>query len=379
MNNDNTKTLNVGLVGSGFMGRCHANAFRTYGGLFEAPVSLRLHTLADGNQEQADRGARALGFAHATGDWRTLVADPAIDIVSITAPNALHEEIALAAIAQGKTIYCEKPLSISSQSALRMTEAAEAAGVATQVGFNFLRNPLLAVCKELIESGELGEIVSFRGRHAENYMADPELSHSFRTDPRGGGAMADIGSHIISMARYLLGDISEVSARSRTVHSSRPLHPGAVERGPVEVDDLGQALVQFSSGVQGTIEANWMATGRNMDLSFEITGTHGAVAFSQERMNELHLWEAGQRPGFDGFKKLETGPAHPPYGNFCPAPGHHIGFNDLKVIEVAQLVDRLMHDRPLFTDFREGYRVQCTVDAIQRSAADRVWTPVEGR
>ena len=373
----NKKILRVGMVGSGFMGKCHANAFRAYSGLFNAPVNVELYKIADITDEQAAKSARALGFGHSTGDWKTLVGDPLVDIVSITAPNALHEEIALAAIAQGKTVYCEKPLSTSSPSALRMADAAEAAGVVTQVGFNFLRNPLVALCKELIEGGELGEIVSFRGRHAENYLVNPDLPHSFRTAPQGGGAMADIGSHIVSMARYLLGDISEVSARSRTVHRTRPLRSGAEERAPVTVDDLGQALVQFSNGAQGTIEANWMATGRTMDLSFEITGTRGALAFTQERMNELRVWEAGKRPGLDGFKKIETGPAHPPYGNFCPAPGHHLGFNDLKVIEVAELIDRILNGRPVFTDFREGYRVQRTIDAIHRAAATRQWEAVE--
>lgn len=375
---DANKILKIGMVGSGFMGKCHANAFRTYGGIFDAPVTVQLHTLADIDQAQAERSARALGFERATGDWRTLVEDPDIDIVSITAPNALHEEIALAAVEQGKVVYCEKPLSTTSSSAEKMMLAAEKAGVPTLVGFNFLRNPLVTVCREMIASGELGEIISFRGRHAENYMCNPDLPHSFRTSPAGGGAVADIGSHIISMARYLLGDICEVSSRNRTVCQSRPLRPGISERAPVEVDDLGHALVQFSSGVIGSLEANWMATGRTMDLSFEISGTKGAVAFSQERMNELHIWEAGKSPGFDGFKKIEAGPDHFPYGNFCPAPGHHLGFNDLKVIEVAQLIDMLLDGNKNFTDFREGYRVQCTVDAIHRSASSGGWEKVEG-
>lgn len=375
---DMRKVVNIGMVGSGFMGKCHANAFRSYGGLFDTPVSIKLHTLADIDQAHAEKSARALGFEHATGNWRALVDNPDIDIVSITAPNALHEDIALAAIAAGKIVYCEKPLSTTSASAEKMTLAAEEAGLATLVGFNFLRNPLISVCHDMISSGELGDILSFRGRHAENYMSNPDLAHSFRTDSAGGGAFADIGSHIISMARYLLGDICEVSSKNRTVHNNRPTRPGSNERSPVVVDDLGHSLVQFSSGAIGSVEANWMATGRNMDLSFEITGTKSALAFSQERMNELHIWEAGKSSGLDGFKKIETGPDHFPYGNFCPAPGHHLGFNDLKVIEVAQLIDMLLTGEKNYTDFREGYHVQCTVDAIHRSAASRTWEKVEG-
>jgi len=373
----NMKTLRVGMIGSGFMGKCHANAFRTYNGLFNGPIDIVLYKLADINEELAEQNARALGFEQYTGDWRLLIDDERVDIVSITAPNALHEEIALAAIEKGKIVYCEKPLSTDSESALRMTMAAEAAGIVTQVGFNFLRNPLLAVCKDILGSGEIGEIVSFRGRHAENYMVNPDLPHSFRTDIRGGGALADIGSHIVSMSRYLLGDITEVAAQISTVHKMRPVSSGSSEYAPVEVDDVGQALVHFEKGIPGTIEANWMATGRTMDLSFEVTGTKGAISFSQERMNELLIWDSGTQAGREGFKRVETGPAHPPYANFCPAAGHHLGFNDLKVIEVAELIESIVSNKPTFTNFREGYKVQNTIDTILRAARSHTWEAVD--
>ena len=156
-------TLNIGLIGSGFMGKCHANAFRSYAGLFNSPVTINLHTIADINSEMAKKSAKDLGFENATSNWKTLVDHPEIDLVSITAPNALHEEIALRAIANGKIVYCEKPLSTTSASARIMMQAAEAANITTMVGFNFLRNPLIEVCKQMIEAGELGEITSFNG------------------------------------------------------------------------------------------------------------------------------------------------------------------------------------------------------------------------
>ena len=365
------KQVGIGLVGSGFMGRCHANAFRSVSGLFDVPVEPRLAVLADATDDLAVHAARSLGFERGIGDWQALVADDAVDIVAITAPNVLHAPIALSAIAAGKTVYCEKPLSTTAEIALQMTEAAEAAGVVTMVGFNFLRNPMIKLAREIITSDEIGEVTGFRGRHAENYMADPDVPHSFRTDPRGGGALADIGSHIISMARYLLGPMAEVQADCRTIHPTRPISPGATERAPVEVDDMTHALVRFASGVSGSIEANWAATARTMDLSWEITGTKGALAFSQERMNELRLWSA--KPGRNGYTRIEAGPAHPPYGAFCPAPGHHLGFNDLKVIEVAELLrahSRLATTNP---DFREAYNVQRIVEAMQHSNGTGVW------
>ncbi|NNU82130.1 Gfo/Idh/MocA family oxidoreductase [Halovulum dunhuangense] len=367
------KTVGIGLVGAGFMGRCHANAFRSVGGLFDLPVAPALEILADATEQSARRAAAELGFNRGTGDWRLLVADPAVDIVAVTAPNALHEPIVLEALAHGKAVYCEKPLSTTAASALRMTEAAEAAGALTVVGFNFLRNPMIRLAREIIDAGEIGEVASFRGRHAENYMADPNVPHSFRTDPAGGGALADIGSHVISMARHLLGPIDGVSAESRTIHSSRPVSPGSDKRAPVEVDDVTHALVRFGNGATGTLEANWAATGRTMDLSFEIAGTRGAIAFSQERMNELLVWTPG-RDGRTGFTRIESGPAHPPYGRFCPAPGHHLGFNDLKVIEVAELLAAFAQGSKGYPDFREAYEVQRIVDAMQRSAKNGLWT-----
>lgn len=363
--------IGIGLVGSGFMGRCHANAFRAVSGLFDVPGEPRLRVLAEADEALATRAAQALGFERSTGNWPALVTDEAVDIVAITAPNVLHAPIAFAAIAAGKTVYCEKPLSTTAALALEMTEAAEAAGVVTLVGFNFLRNPMIKLAQQIITSGEIGEITGFRGRHAENYMADPDAPHSFRTDPQGGGALADIGSHIISMARYLLGPITRVLADSRTIHATRPSEPRSTMRKSIKVDDMTHALVRFENGASGSLEANWAATARTMDLSWEITGTKGALAFSQERMNELHLWSA--TPGRSGYTRIEAGPAHPPYAAFCPAPGHHLGFNDLKIIEVASLLEAHAGLSATGPDFREAYEVQRTVEAMQRSDKVQAW------
>lgn len=370
------RNVRIGLVGAGFMGRCHANAFRSVGGLFDLDLVPVAEMLADISPEAAARSAAALGFSRHTADWQELTTDPDIDIVAITAPNALHEPIALSAIENGKAVYCEKPLSTTAVSARRMMEAAEVAGVLTLVGFNFLRNPMVRLARDMIAGGEIGEVTGFRGRHAENYMADPSVPHSFRTDPNGGGALADIGSHILSLARHLLGPIVQVNGTCRTIHPERPVRAGAAELAPVGVDDMTHALLHFESGVAGSIEANWVATGRTMDLSFEVTGTKGAIAFSQERMNELHVWVPGVS-GRTGFTRIESGPAHPPYGNFCPAPGHHLGFNDLKVIEVAELLSAYADGPEVGPDFREATAVEETVEAIRDSSDKGVWVRVD--
>ncbi len=194
--------LRIGLIGSGFIGKAHAFGYSTAARVFDLPFEPELRTIADINDEAAAKAAAALGFVRATPDWRSLVADHDIDVVNITAPNALHKEMALAAIAAGKHVYCEKPLAPLAADAREM---AEAAGVRTQVGFNYLCNPMLGLAREMIASGELGEIRGYRGVHAEDYMANAGGPFTFRHNPAGGGALADIGSHALATAEFLLG------------------------------------------------------------------------------------------------------------------------------------------------------------------------------
>jgi predicted dehydrogenase len=368
--------IGIGLIGSGFMGRSHAIAFRAVPAVFGLPAPS-LEMLADIDETTATRAAASLGFARATGDWQMLVRDPAVTLVDITAPNVWHKPMALAAIAAGKHVYCEKPLAATAADATEMADAAEAAGVQTFVGFNYLRNPLLVAARDMIAGGEIGEVVSFRGIHAEDYMADPAQPWSWRLDPAGGhGVVADLGSHILSIARFLVGDIIEVSGQIATVVKERPVAPGVAEKRAVEVDDQARALLRFASGATGSIEASWVATGRKMTLAFEITGTRGSIAFDQERMNELYLFTAGQKRGREGFKTILSGPDHPRYAAFCPAPGHHLGFNDLKTIEAAAILEALAGGPCFQPDFREAARIQATVDAIVTSARERRWVVV---
>lgn len=368
------KTLRIGLVGSGFMGKAHSLAYRAVGGVFPLPVQPVLEVLADVTPEAAASAARDLGFMRSTGDWRALVADPAIDIVSVTTPNTLHTPISLAAIANGKHVHCEKPLAPSAEQAKEMADAARKAGVITQVGFNYIKNPLIALAREVIESGEIGEIVSFRSIHAEDYMADAATPWHFRMDPAGGGGVvADLGSHIIAIARYLLGPISEVYGRLETVIKQRPDAPGSKRMRPVEADDIAHSLVRFARGCVGTIEASWVAHGRKMQIEFEVVGSKGALAFSQERLNELRLYKVEPDAARNGFRTIVSGPEHPPYGSFCVAPGHQLGFNDLKTIEMRDFLLAIAGEPVKGPDFGEGWQVQKVVDAIISSSREREW------
>ena len=372
------RKLRIGLIGSGFMGKAHAFGYATAARVFDLPYELDLHTIADISDEVAAKAAAALGFTRSTSDWRALVADPEIDVVNITSPNALHKEMALAAIAAAKHVYCEKPLAPLASDAREMAEAAEAAGAKTQVGFNYLCNPMLGLAREMIAGGELGEIRGYRGVHAEDYMADSAGPFTFRHDPAGGGALADIGSHALATAEFLMGPaagpITHVMGDCVTMIAERPDGKGGKRR--VEVDDVGRAFLRFASGASGSIEGNWIATGRKMQHDFEVYGTKGALAFSQERFNELHFFSMDDKRGRQGFRRIEAGPDHTPYGLFCVAPGHQLGFNDLKAIEVAGYLDAVAGRRPEPFNFRAGLRIQTLVETIHASSRAGAWREI---
>lgn len=366
-----------GLIGTGFIGRTHAIALSAVGAVFGERYAPVCELLADHSAEAAQRGARTLGFARATADWRELVRDPAIDVVDICTPNHLHREMALAAIAAGKHVYCEKPLANTAREAREIVTAADAAGVRHMMGFNYICNPLLRVAREMIAAGELGEPYAFRGHYLEDYMSDPAVPWSWRCDRAlaGSGALADLGSHLVNLGHFLLGDIARVLGSLQTVHATRRDPASGTQRG-VENEDIARALVEFTRGVPGSFEVSRVATGFKCGLAFAIFGTKGALEFDQERMNELRWYDAGAKPGRGGFRTILAGPEHPDYRPFCPAPGHGLGYNDLKVIEVRNVIRAIAGDAPAWPDFHEGARVQRVMEAIEQSHATRAWTEV---
>ena len=366
--------IGVGLIGSGFMGKAHALGYATAARVFDLSMEVDLAILADADPALAGRAAGALGFRRSTGNWRDLLDDPDIQVVSVTTPNTLHREMALAALAAGKHVWCEKPLAPSAAEALEMADAAETAGLATQVGFNYLKNPMVALAKQIIEAGEIGDVRTFRGVHAEDYMADPQAPWTWRLDPAGGGgALADVGSHILATVRHLVGPVTSLMAEVGTPISERPVRAGAAETRAVEVDDVARLFLRFEGGASGSLEANWIATGRKMQHDFEIYGSRGAILFTQERFNELQVYYTGDGAGRRGFRTVFAGPEHEPYGAFCVAPGHQIGFNDLKAIEARDFLQTVAGGPRNGPDFREGYEVQKLVELAYRSAREKRW------
>lgn len=369
--------IRIGLIGTGYMGKAHAIAFHALPAVFSPPVPVICELLADASDELAEHGARRLAFKRWTGDWRRLVQDPDVDVVDICSPNYLHKEMALAAIAAGKHVYCEKPLALTAADALAMTEAAEAAGVKTLVGFNYMKNPAALLARQIIAGGEIGEIVHFRGTHVEDYLTDPQVPYSWRLQRRYGGAgsLGDL-CHIINMAHYLAGDITEVCGDTQIVIRQRPIPDRPGQTGTVENDDQAHFLARFANGAIGTLETSRVATGRKMGLTYEVTGSKGSLYFDQERMSELQLYTAEGPRGRRGFRTLLLGPEHPDYAAFSPAAGHGLGYNDQKIVEVRDLIEGIVNDRPLWPDFRAAYAVDLVVEAVERSAAERAWVKI---
>lgn len=371
--------LGFGLIGSGFMGRAHAIALGTVGRVYPDIESPRCVALADADADRAARSAREFGFARGTGDWRQLLGDREIHVVDICTPNHLHAEMALAAIRAGKHVYCEKPLALTVDEARQLVAAASQAGVVNAVGFNYVANPLIGVARDMLQSGEIGEPTGFSGRYLEDYMTGSDVPFSWRTDRKlgGAGALADLGSHLVNMLHFLLGRVQRVVSNFATLVPER-IDPATGKRRKVENEDTAHVVMELESGVPATLDISRVATGYKCGLAFEVYGTKGSLAFDQERMNELRYYDAGAASGRHGYRTILAGPEHGDYARFCPAPGHGLGFNDLKVIEIQRLISAIINETNFYPDFAEGLAVQQVMAAIEESDRQRAWVDLGG-
>ncbi|MDD7569746.1 MAG: Gfo/Idh/MocA family oxidoreductase [[Actinobacillus] rossii] len=374
------KKVRIGLIGTGYIGRCHAIAYAQAPTVFNLDGNLELEFLAEITPELASQKAKEFGFKRSTGDWRDVVSDPNVDVVDICTPNFLHKEIALEAIRHGKTVYSEKPLALTSADAKTMYEEAQKADVKTLVGFNYIKNPTTQLAREIIERGEIGEVIHFYGTHNEDYLAsaDAPLDWHCVKAKAGLGTLGDLGAHIVQMAQYLVGqDISSVIGDMQTVIKERRNPQNLAEYLPVENEDQATALLRFENGCMGTIETSRIASGRKMGLSYVITGTKGTITYTQERMAELKLYIHSDDPARQGFKTILTGPLHPDYKNFCVSAGHGIGFNDQKTVEIRDLVNGVANNQKMYPDFEEGFKVSRVLDAIALSCHEKRWVDVK--
>lgn len=385
------KKLNIGLIGAGFMAKAHSIAYAGMPMFFwPAPAIPVKKLLVDINEEVARDSAMKLGFESYDTDWRKIIDDPEIDIVDICTPNNVHAEIAIAAAKAGKHILCEKPLSLTVSEAKEMYEAARDNHVTTMVAFNYRRTPAVQLAKKYIDEGAIGKILDFRGTYLQDWSADPNspLSWRFQKDICGSGALGDIGTHVVDMLRFLVGEFDSVNAHTATYISSRPVQSGLADnlgtvkgsddlpRKPVDVDDQCCFMVQCKNGAFGTIEATRNAWGRNNYITFEIHGTEGSLFFNYERRDELQVCFAKDGDDRRGFRTVYTGPAHP-YGNgLWPIPALGIGYTETKIIETYDFIKAITEGEQPSPNFRDGYVIELISDAILKSARTHQWIKI---
>jgi predicted dehydrogenase len=362
--------IGIGIVGGGYMGKAHAVAMSAVGAVFNTELRPRLEVIAATSHASAEHYAKAYGFARAAQDWRDLVADPKVDAVVIASPQATHRDIALAALALGKPVFCEKPLGASLADAKAMVEAAEAAGVTNMIGFNYVRTPATQFVRSLLAEGAIGDVTWFRGEHTEDFLADPSLPANWRTKTRASGAMGDLSPHIINCALALMGPFAELSARIETVHATRPGETGSVQ---VENDDQAQMMVRFQNGAMGHIYVSRTATGRKMGYAYEIYGTRGAIRFDQEDQNSVWLYRAEGAEATRGFTRILTGPSHPDYVEFCQGPGHGTGYQDQIIIEARDFLTAIATKKAIWPTFRDGLAVSQIIETAFQSSEDGRW------
>lgn len=380
--------LNIGMVGYKFMGKAHSNAYRALPMFFPDRITPTMKAICGRNTEAVSAAAEQFGWAEHTSDWKELVSRDDIDLIDINAPSNAHKEIAVAAAKAGKHLYCEKPLALSLQDSRDMLEAAEKSGVKHMVGFNYRFAPAVMLVKRLIDEGRLGDIYHFRAWFLQDWLVDPDFPLAWRMQKEiaGSGAHGDLGAHLIDMAHYLIGDITEVIGMSETFIKERPLpeETGGLsatsgnqsETGPVTVDDATLFLARFGNGALGSFEATRFATGHRSTNSFEINGSKGSVIFDFERMNELQVYFNDDKDDVQGFRRImATDPAHAYSGVWWPA-GHPIGYEHTFTHAFVEFLDAIEQDRQPVPNFNDGVKCQQVLEAVEQSVKERKWIDV---
>ncbi len=395
------RPLRVGMVGYAFMGAAHSQAWRTVNRVFDLPRQVSMVAVAGRDAAAVGAAATRLGWAAATTDWRELIARDDIDVIDICTPGDTHAEIALAALAAGKHVLCEKPLANTVAEAEAMVRAAAAAhpsGVRAMCGFNYRRVPAVSLMRDMVAAGRLGEIRHVRAAYLQDWIVDPEfpLVWRLRKDKAGSGALGDIGAHIVDLTQFVTGQqITGVSAMTETFIRSRPLADGStglsasaagpsasangdgLTRGAVTVDDAALFLARLSGGAIATYEATRFATGRRNAMRVEINGSLGSLAFDLERLNELEFFDGAAPVAEQGFTRiLVTEPTHPYMAAWWPT-GHIIGYEHSFTHEMRDFVDAVASGADPTPSFAAALQVQRVLDAVSRSAAaGSSWTAV---
>ncbi|OAH09975.1 Gfo/Idh/MocA family protein [Streptomyces jeddahensis] len=377
-------TLGIAVVGFGWMGRVHTQAYARLPHHFPQ-LSLRpeLVAVADEVPGRAEEAAGQYGFASATRDWRDVAADPRVQAVSVTAPNFLHREIGVAMAEAGKHVWIEKPVGLTAEDARAVADAVGKAGVQGTVGFNYRNAPAVEAARELVAAGEIGRVTHVRIRLFSDYAAHPDgaLTWRYERERGGNGVLGDLASHGVDLARYLLGDIKSLTADTAIFVPERARPTGATaghtraaggELGAVENDDYVNCLLRFTSGARGVLEACRVSVGEQNNYGFEIHGTTGAVFWDYRRMGELAV-SRGSSYQDQPVSTVYVGPGHGEYGAFQPGAANSMGYDDLKVIEAYHFLRSIAEGIPYGATPADAVASAVALDAMARSAAQRTW------
>jgi predicted dehydrogenase len=381
--------IGVGVIGFGWMGQAHSRAYRDIPVYFpDSGIRPRLVSVADNVPARVELAKQNFGFETGTLDWRELIARDDIDVVDITAPNALHQELVEAAAAAGKHIACEKPVGISPEATAAIELAARRAGVISSCGYNYRWAPLVQYTRQLIGDGRLGDLTHYRGRFFSMYGRDRLglLSWRFLQEEAGYGSLSDIMSHAIDMAQFMCGPIKRVVAVKETFVRERPLPvPGQGTHydrgkpgdptGAVTNEDYVGALVQFENGVRGTLEADRSIFGPQSSMAFELNGSRGAASWDHERLNQLQLYLPEEQPT-DGFIEVLGGDKHPNQGHIVPGGGNSVGYEDMKLIEAFEFLRSVEAGRQHHPDFTDAVANASVAAAMVRSWSSERWEDV---
>ena len=373
------REIGIGVIGTAFMGKAHSIAYASAGTAFGGNLRPRLEMVCDQNPQIAEEKRAEMGFARCTTNYMDVVNDPKVELISICVPNSIHKEIAIAALAAGKHVWCEKPMSTNLADSQAMVDAAATSEQKTIVGYNYTQNPLVHAARDMINEGVIGEVTGFFGVYDVDNEADPDRPYSWRMNRElsGTGANADVMCHLVSVAHFMTGsDISSVVGEYDIVYPDRH-DPKTNTRKTVDNDDVCMAIARFNSGIKGTLRVSRVAWGRKCGLSWEVHGSQGMIRFDQERLNELQLFTPSDDPRQQGFRTILSGPYHKPYDAFLPNAGHSLGYIDVKACELNQLLTSIDQGGQTWPCFADGLQIEKVMDAIDRSAMSGQWTDVK--
>ena len=387
------RTIGVGLISVGWMGKVHSKAFQLLPSVYpELGVKTRLVMAADTAADRAEYAVEVLGYEQFTLDYHEVLQHPDVDVVSICAPNFLHAEMGIAAAKAGKAFWLEKPAGRGAHETEAIAQAAAEAGVLSTIGFNYRNPPVVEHAKQLIERGALGRITNVRGTFFADYSSEPmgALSWRFKREFAGSGVLGDLMGHLVDLMQYLLGPIAEVNGMTKTIYSERPIlqmgsgtHFDVIEggeMGPVENEDYAGMLVRFAGNAVaadaiGTLEACRASVGPRAAYNFEIYGTEGSIKWDFERLNELQV-AIGRRGEHLGYQRVMAGPGFGDFSHYYPGAGTTMGYDELKVIECRKFVEAFLGGEHRNSNIQDAVAAARVVSAAEESAASRQWVAI---